>query len=226
MVIFWVVLIAGMVWAGALLVCYSDSSGTALAAGPTEILDRRLASGEIDAATYDTLRAKLRTQAAASAVHRFDRRADRLAVTSEPFAQRACRPSASGGAAPTSTVAPSAPSRWKSRRLRLRFEPAYNIELGPPLDRDRRWHRRREEGRRPPRPVSRGNVREMHQNLSRAIGYNSLALPIAVGVFEPIGLTPQSEIAAISMADSSVLVATAILALKWLRLPGETAADG
>src|SRR5205085_4793181 len=40
------------------------------------------------------------------------------------------RPSTSGGAAPTSTVAPSASSRWKSRRLRLRSKPAYNIETG------------------------------------------------------------------------------------------------
>jgi P-type Cu2+ transporter len=65
----------------------------------------------------------------------------------------------------------------------------------------------------------------VHQNLGRAIGYDSLALPIAVGVFEPIGLAPQSEIAAISMAGSSVLVAITTLALKWLRLPGKTAAD-
>jgi short chain dehydrogenase len=41
-----------------------------------------------------------------------------------------CRPSASGGAEPTSTVAPSSSSRWKSRRLRLRSKPAYNIEAG------------------------------------------------------------------------------------------------
>ena len=37
---------------------------------------------------------------------------------------------AGGGAAPTSTVAPSLSSRWKSRRLRLRSKPAYNIETG------------------------------------------------------------------------------------------------
>src|SRR4029453_17682863 len=43
---------------------------------------------------------------------------------------RPSRPSASGGAAPTSTVAPSPSSRWKSRRLRLRSKPAYNIETG------------------------------------------------------------------------------------------------
>ena len=47
----------------------------------------------------------------------------------------------------------------------------------------------------------------MRQNLGWAIGYNSLALPIAAGVFEPWGLTLRPEIAAISMSGSSVLVA-------------------
>jgi Cu2+-exporting ATPase len=47
----------------------------------------------------------------------------------------------------------------------------------------------------------------MRQNLGWAIGYNSLALPIAAGVFEPWGLTLRPQIAAISMSGSSVLVA-------------------
>ncbi len=51
------------------------------------------------------------------------------------------------------------------------------------------------------------------------IGYNSLALPIAAGVFEPFGFTLRPEIAAISMSGSSVLVAVNALALKRLRLP-------
>jgi P-type Cu2+ transporter len=58
----------------------------------------------------------------------------------------------------------------------------------------------------------------MRQNLGLAIGYNSLALPIAAGVFEP-GITLRPEIAAISMSGSSVLVAVNALALKRLRLP-------
>src|SRR5207244_13062838 len=37
------------------------------------------------------------------------------------------RPSASGGAAPTSTVTPLSSSRWKSRRRRLRSKPTCNI---------------------------------------------------------------------------------------------------
>jgi P-type Cu2+ transporter len=67
--------------------------------------------------------------------------------------------------------------------------------------------------------IGRGTVRKMRQNLAWAIGYNSLALPIAAGVFEPWGFTLRPEIAAISMSGSSVLVAVNALALKRLRLP-------
>jgi len=67
--------------------------------------------------------------------------------------------------------------------------------------------------------IGRATVRKMRQNLGWAIGYNSLALPIAAGVFEPWGLTLRPEIAAISMSGSSVLVAVNALALKRLRLP-------
>jgi P-type Cu2+ transporter len=62
-------------------------------------------------------------------------------------------------------------------------------------------------------------LRKMRQNLGWAIGYNSLALPIAAGVFEPWGFTLRPEVAAISMSGSSVLVAVNALALKRLRLP-------
>jgi Cu2+-exporting ATPase len=67
--------------------------------------------------------------------------------------------------------------------------------------------------------IGRGTVRKMRQNLGWAIGYNSLALPIAAGVFEPWSFTLRPEIAAISMSGSSVLVAVNALALKRLRLP-------
>ena len=63
MVIFWVGLIAAIVWAGARLfarpgglVDRFDGAGER----PEEILDRRLARGEIDAETYEALREKLR----------------------------------------------------------------------------------------------------------------------------------------------------------------------
>ena len=67
--------------------------------------------------------------------------------------------------------------------------------------------------------IGRGTVRKMRQNLGWAIGYNSLALPIAAGVFEPWGLTLRPEIAAITMSGSSIIVALNALALKRLRLP-------
>ena len=67
--------------------------------------------------------------------------------------------------------------------------------------------------------ISRGTLRKMHQNLAWAVGYNSLALPIAAGVFEPLGLVLRPEVAAISMAGSSIIVAVNAVALKRLRLP-------
>ena len=66
--------------------------------------------------------------------------------------------------------------------------------------------------------IGRGTVRKMRQNLGWAIGYNSLALPVAAGVFAPWGLVLRPEIAALSMSGSSVLVAVNALALKRLRL--------
>jgi Cu2+-exporting ATPase len=75
--------------------------------------------------------------------------------------------------------------------------------------------------------IGRGTVRKMKQNLGWAIGYNSLALPIAAGVFAKWGLTLRPEIAAISMSGSSVLVALNAIALKRLRLPsGSVTLDG
>ena len=73
--------------------------------------------------------------------------------------------------------------------------------------------------------IGRATVAKMRQNLAWAIGYNSLALPIAAGVFAPLGLTLRPEIAAISMSGSSILVAVNALLLKRLRLPSEGAAS-
>ncbi|HEX8968440.1 MAG TPA: HAD-IC family P-type ATPase, partial [Chloroflexota bacterium] len=71
--------------------------------------------------------------------------------------------------------------------------------------------------------IGRGTLSKMHQNLAWAVGYNTLALPIAAGVFEPaFGLVLRPEIAALSMSGSSVLVAVNALALKRLRLPEAT----
>jgi Cu2+-exporting ATPase len=69
--------------------------------------------------------------------------------------------------------------------------------------------------------ISRGTLRKMRQNLGWAIGYNSLALPIAAGVFEPFGFVLRPEIGAISMSGSSILVALNAVALKRLHLPSQ-----
>ena len=72
--------------------------------------------------------------------------------------------------------------------------------------------------------IGRGTLRKMRQNLSWAIGYNTIALPIAAGAFEPaFGFTLRPEIAALSMSGSSILVAVNALLLKRLRLPIEVA---
>ena len=74
--------------------------------------------------------------------------------------------------------------------------------------------------------IGRGTLRKMRQNLAWAVGYNTVALPIAAGVFEPsIGLVLRPEIAALSMSGSSVIVAVNALMLKRLRLPKRTAGE-
>ena len=60
MTVFWVALIAAVVWAVANLVPSRRDGSTALPERPEDVLDRRLAAGEIDAAAYDELRSKLR----------------------------------------------------------------------------------------------------------------------------------------------------------------------
>jgi putative membrane protein len=59
MSVLWVVLIAVIVWAVANLFPRSPRDRADLAERPEEILERRLASGEIDPGTYDALRGKL-----------------------------------------------------------------------------------------------------------------------------------------------------------------------
>ncbi len=67
--------------------------------------------------------------------------------------------------------------------------------------------------------ISRGTLRKMRQNLAWAVGYNSLAIPIAAGVLEPVGFILRPEVGAISMSGSSIIVAVNAVALKRLRLP-------
>ncbi|MHB1171792.1 MAG: ATPase P, partial [Lacisediminihabitans sp.] len=78
--------------------------------------------------------------------------------------------------------------------------------------------------------IGKGTRRKMRQNLGWAIGYNVVALPIAAGIFAPLGVVLSPEIAALSMSGSSLIVAVNALMLKRLRLPepaqrGEVAAE-
>lgn len=69
--------------------------------------------------------------------------------------------------------------------------------------------------------IGKGTLTKMRQNLGWAIGYNTIALPIAAGVFEPsLGLVLRPEIAALSMSGSSIIVAANALLLRRLSLPG------
>jgi Cu2+-exporting ATPase len=68
--------------------------------------------------------------------------------------------------------------------------------------------------------IGRGTRRKMRQNLTWAVGYNTVALPIAAGVFVPafgFGLRP--EIAALTMSGSSIIVAINAVLLKRHHLP-------
>ena len=68
--------------------------------------------------------------------------------------------------------------------------------------------------------IGHGTLRKMRQNLGWAIGYNTIALPIGAGVFEPsLGLVLRPELAALSMSGSSLIVAVNALMLKRLQLP-------
>jgi Cu2+-exporting ATPase len=72
--------------------------------------------------------------------------------------------------------------------------------------------------------IGKGTLRKMRQNLGWAIVYNAIALPIAVGVFEPaFALTLRPEIAALTMSGSSLIVAVNALLLKRLDLPAPPA---
>ena len=74
--------------------------------------------------------------------------------------------------------------------------------------------------------IGHGTLRKMRQNLGWAVGYNVIALPIGAGVFEPsLGLVLRPELAALSMAGSSLIVAVNALLLRRLRLPKQAETD-
>jgi Cu2+-exporting ATPase len=66
--------------------------------------------------------------------------------------------------------------------------------------------------------LSRATLRKMHQNLWWAVGYNTIAFPLAAGVLYPFVLSP--EVAAISMSGSTLIVAINALLLKRTKLAG------
>jgi P-type Cu2+ transporter len=72
--------------------------------------------------------------------------------------------------------------------------------------------------------IGRGTRRKMRQNLAWAMGYNSIALPVAGGALEPLGFTLTPAIGALVMSGSSVIVALNAVLLRGLRLPGRPAA--
>jgi Cu2+-exporting ATPase len=59
----------------------------------------------------------------------------------------------------------------------------------------------------------------MRQDLPWAVGYNSLALSAAAGVFAPAGVVLRPEVGAVSVVRSSIIVALNAVSLKRLRLP-------
>ena len=67
--------------------------------------------------------------------------------------------------------------------------------------------------------IGRGTRRKERQNLAWAVGYNSVAIPIAAGALEPFGFTLTPAVGALSMSGSSVIVALNAIALRRLRLP-------
>jgi Cu2+-exporting ATPase len=73
--------------------------------------------------------------------------------------------------------------------------------------------------------IGRGTLRKMRQNLAWAVGYNGIALPLAAGIFAPLGIVLRPEIGAISMSGSSLLVAVNALLLRRLRLPGSASGE-
>lgn len=74
--------------------------------------------------------------------------------------------------------------------------------------------------------IGRGALRTTWQKRGWAAGYNVLTVPVAAGVFEPpFALVLRPEIAAITAAGSSALVAVNALTLNWLKFPDPTPAE-
>ncbi|MFQ6087672.1 MAG: heavy metal translocating P-type ATPase, partial [Candidatus Methanofastidiosia archaeon] len=66
--------------------------------------------------------------------------------------------------------------------------------------------------------LSKGTMKKMKQNLAWATGYNAIAIPMAAGVLQPIGVVLRPEWGALVMAASSVIVVTNSLLLKRMKV--------
>ncbi|HJR19214.1 MAG TPA: heavy metal translocating P-type ATPase [Actinomycetota bacterium] len=69
--------------------------------------------------------------------------------------------------------------------------------------------------------LSRASYRKMLQNLAWATGYNVVALPLAAGVLEPVGVTLSPAVGALLMALSTVVVSLNAQLLRRVRLAAE-----
>jgi Cu2+-exporting ATPase len=69
--------------------------------------------------------------------------------------------------------------------------------------------------------LSRASYRKMIQNLVWATGYNALAIPVAAGVFAPLGFVLPMSVGALAMSVSTIVVALNAQLLRRLRLRPE-----
>lgn len=66
--------------------------------------------------------------------------------------------------------------------------------------------------------LSRGTYRKMVQNLVWATGYNVIAIPLAMGILAPVGITLDPAVGAVFMSASTVIVAINAQFLRGLKL--------